>query len=104
MKEGEGMANSRSQRARLMRQCGFGPEVMRRTKVCKVCGSSLDAEAFYCKSCGAVLPRETLFDFYRSQHLSCPACDTVVAKNTRFCPRCGGECYRPSLICIKCEK
>ena len=21
-----------------------------------------------------------------------------------FCPRCGGERYRPSLICLRCER
>ena len=21
-----------------------------------------------------------------------------------FCPRCGGECYAPSLVCIHCER
>ena len=21
-----------------------------------------------------------------------------------FCPRCGGECYAPSLACLRCER
>ncbi len=29
--------------------------------------------------------------------------DPQAAKPACFCPRCGGECYWPSLICIKCE-
>lgn len=21
-----------------------------------------------------------------------------------FCPHCGGECYAPSLVCLRCER
>ena len=30
--------------------------------------------------------------------------DPQMAKPARFCPSCGGECYAPSLICIRCER
>lgn len=97
-KEGEGLVSYRISRADLMHQCGFGPDVMKTVKVCRVCGCACSAKERYCRECGAVLPKGTLFDLYRSQHLSCPACDTVVAKNTRFCPRCGKQLRRKSPV------
>ncbi len=30
--------------------------------------------------------------------------DPQAAKPARFCPRCGGECYPPGLVCIRCEQ
>ncbi|MBQ3077152.1 MAG: hypothetical protein IJC43_04785 [Clostridia bacterium] len=72
-----------------MRQFGFGPEVMKGIKVCRVCGCTCSAGARSCRECGAVLPRETLFDLYKARHLYCPACDTVVARSAIFCPQCG---------------
>lgn len=30
--------------------------------------------------------------------------DTQDQKPACFCPRCGGERYTPSLICIRCER
>ena len=73
----------------LMRQLGFGPEVMKETRVCRICGCSCTVREKYCRDCGAVLPRETLFDLYKARHLYCPACDTVVASTTIFRPECG---------------
>ena len=29
--------------------------------------------------------------------------DPQAAKPACFCPRCGGECYWPSLLCIRCQ-
>ena len=68
---------------------GFGPEVMKEIRVCRVCGCSCTVREKYCRDCGAVLPRETLFDLYKARHLYCPACDTVVASTVVFCPECG---------------
>ena len=62
-----------------MKRFGFGPEVMKEIRVCRVCGCSCTVREKYCKDCGAVLPKETLFDLYKARHLYCPACDTVVA-------------------------
>ena len=81
-----------------MLYCGFGPDVMKQTKVCRICGCSCDAGETYCEECGAVLPKETLFDLYRSQHLSCPACDTVVANEACFCPKCGKQLWREVVL------
>ena len=30
--------------------------------------------------------------------------DPQAAVPACFCPRCGGECYAPSLTCIRCER
>ena len=30
--------------------------------------------------------------------------DLQAAKPACLCLRCGGECYAPSLICIRCER
>jgi len=30
--------------------------------------------------------------------------DPQSVQPAQFCPRCGGECYAPSLICIRCER
>jgi len=30
--------------------------------------------------------------------------DPQTAKPAGFCPICGGECYAPSLACIRCER
>ena len=68
---------------------GFGPEVMKRTKVCIRCGQKGDADRQFCVGCGERLPDTTLYDFYRGIHSYCPICDTVVTQTTQFCPKCG---------------
>lgn len=30
--------------------------------------------------------------------------DPQAAPPRRHCPRCGGECYAPSLRCLRCER
>ena len=72
-----------------MKRFGFGPEVMKQTKVCPVCGATADADEVECFHCGAELPRETLFDLYKSQHQYCAHCGTVAADRSVFCPECG---------------
>lgn len=81
-----------------MRRFGFGPDVMKRTKVCRVCGSSCAAAETYCHACDAILPRETLYDQYKAHHLSCPRCDTVVSSTYLFCPKCGNYLRRKNNI------
>jgi len=81
--------DSRIVRLAAMKKFGFGPEVMKETKVCRVCGCSCSTRERYCGECGATLPRETLFDLYKARHLYCPACDTVVSSRVVFCPDCG---------------
>jgi len=98
MKEGEQMDKLHPSREQLLDKYGFGPGAMKKIKVCRICKKPCNANEYYCESCGAVLPKETLFDLYRSQHLCCPECDTVVSKYSRFCPKCGRQLWREVII------
>ena len=64
---------------------GFGPETLRGRKVCPVCGRANSADR---TDCGARLPEDTLYDFYRSRHRCCPSCGVVVTDVARYCPEC----------------
>ena len=77
-----------------MKRYGFGPEVMKQTKVCPLCGSTADADESECFCCGADLPGETLFDLYKSRHQYCDHCGTVVSNTSTFCPECGTQLKR----------
>ena len=68
---------------------GFGPEIMKRLKVCLHCGSIVKADCYVCRECGGRLPRKTLFQLYQSRHRLCPVCDTVLSNRMRYCPHCG---------------
>lgn len=83
-------------RLEAMKRYGFGPEVMKETKVCRVCGATAGADEHVCVRCGAELPDETLFDLYKSQHQYCVKCGTVVADRSVFCPECGARLMRRS--------
>ena len=84
----------RTVRSTAMKQLGFGPEVMKQTKVCPICGTTADADELECFRCGADLPRETLFDLYKKNHLFCTYCETVPPDSARFCPRCGRPLHK----------
>ena len=77
-----------------MKRYGFGPEVMKQTKVCPLCGTTADADESECFRCGADLPGETLFDLYKSRHQYCDHCGTVVSNTSTFCPECGTQLKR----------
>lgn len=80
-----------------MEDFGYGPNVMRKTKVCSKCGQVIKATASYCPDCGEQLPKETLFDRYKRQHACCPDCDTVLAPDSLYCPNCGKEVMRKAV-------
>ena len=86
--------NLRAGRSAAMKQLGFGPEVMKQTKVCPACGTTAGADETECFRCGADLPQETLFDLYKSRHQSCAQCGTVVARTSTYCPECGAQLKR----------
>ena len=89
----------RTVRSTAMKQLGFGPEVMKQTQGCPICGTTADADELECFRCGADLPRETLFDLYKSRHQYCTHCGTVVASTSAYCPECGARLKRqPSAI------
>lgn len=72
-----------------LERCGFGPAVMRQTKVCPRCGALARAGQSFCPGCGAALLPQTLYDSYCQKHRRCPGCGTVLASDARFCPGCG---------------
>ena len=74
---------------------GFGPNVMKDSRVCTACGHLSKSSASFCPECGSRLP-ETLYDLYKRQHKSCPRCDTVLAPESRYCPECGLRIERNS--------
>ena len=67
---------------------GFGPNVMKKNKVCSECGAVVSSEFENCGICGALLPEETLFIKYISLHKVCPECNCVVKADANYCPQC----------------
>ena len=70
---------------------GFGPETMKRRKVCPECGRANGAQDTHCTDCGAALPSKTLYDFYLSRHRCCPGCGVAVTSIAEYCPECGAR-------------
>ena len=56
-----------------------------------VCGRANSADRTDCADCGARLPENTLYDFYRSRHRCCPSCGVAVTDVARYCPECGAR-------------
>jgi len=72
-----------------LEQFGFGPNVMKKTKVCRNCGRIANARALHCAQCGTRLPLTTLFDSYKQRHRCCGHCNTVLSADAKYCPHCG---------------
>jgi len=72
-----------------MAHYGFGPDAMKKIKVCRNCAEASDAQQLFCQKCGSRLPEETLFDIYKDEHLTCKKCLSIISKTARFCPLCG---------------
>lgn len=68
---------------------GFGPEVMRHTKLCPACDTLVTNGAHTCPTCGRALPTLTLLSWYEQQHPRCAHCRTILREDARFCPHCG---------------
>lgn len=83
------MTDTEKERYNTLEDFGFGPNVMKKTKVCPKCGQMTDAASSVCPACGEKLPDETLFNLYKKQHACCPDCDTVLSPGSRYCPNCG---------------
>ena len=43
---------------------GFGPDTMKKKKVCKHCKQLCNTEGSFCHICGSMLPKKTLYDIY----------------------------------------
>ena len=76
-------------RFRNLERFGFGPNVMKKLRVCPRCGQMVKSRADICPDCSERLPKETLFDRYKRKHLSCPDCDTVLTDDAMYCSNCG---------------
>ena len=76
---------------RNLERYGFGPNVMKKRKVCARCGKLVRAYARTCPECGERLSSETLFDRYKRKHLCCNDCDMVLSFDSRYCPNCGKQ-------------
>lgn len=88
-------------RYKSMEDFGYGPNVMKKTKVCAQCGKMVGANVKRCPECGERLSRETLFDCYKRLHPCCYKCDTVLAPGSLYCPRCGRQVPGKAAGCEK---
>ena len=70
---------------------GFGPNVMKKLRVCPRCGRTVKSRAEHCDECGERLSRETFFDRYKRRHLYCADCDKVLSSDSLYCPSCGKQ-------------
>ena len=78
-------------RFQTLERFGFGPNVMKMTRICPRCAQAVKTKADVCPECGERLPRETLFDRYKRQHRSCPDCDAILSRDCQYCPNCGKQ-------------
>lgn len=85
------LRTKRALRRVVLLEYGFGPETLRRRKICPSCGKANSADRTDCADCGARLPEMTLYDFYRSRHRCCPGCGVAVTNVARYCPECGAR-------------
>ncbi len=70
-------------------QFGFGPGIMRRTRLCPHCSSLVTDGGRTCPFCGRTLPKRTLLCWYEQRHPRCTRCGTVLREDARYCPHCG---------------
>ena len=76
-------------RFKILENFGFGPNVMKKSKVCVRCGQLVKTRSAVCPECGEKLPRETLLKRNKKQHICCPDCDTVLTPDSKYCSNCG---------------
>jgi predicted amidophosphoribosyltransferase len=69
----------------------FGPDAMRRVKVCPGCGAAASADKRRCPVCGARLPGETVYQTWISRQPRCGGCGAPVSPADHYCPRCGAR-------------
>ncbi len=73
-----------------MQKYGFGIDEMKKIKVCSCCGAPQKAENVVCDKCQNPLGA-TLYEEYKSRHLTCSRCGEVVANNSKYCHKCGNK-------------
>lgn len=72
-----------------MEEFGFGPNEMKKYKVCSHCYTITSTELDVCPVCSKGLPQFSLYELYAKKHYTCSKCKTVVPHNSKFCPQCG---------------
>ncbi len=72
-----------------LEEYGFGPNVIKKNKVCSDCGAVVSSEFENCNICGTLLPKDTLFVKYVSLHKVCQVFNCVVKDDSHLCPQCG---------------
>ena len=77
-------------RTESMQYLGFGPQAMKRLKICTSCGEPVPSDKIFCRECGAPLPKMNLYQSYSARHKVCRTCSTVVSDSSVYCPQCGG--------------
>ena len=81
-----------------MEQYGFGPEAMKKVKVCTKCGQPSPSDRQFCTECGHRLPDKNLYEVYKERHRCCPHCDTVLSDTMGYCPQCGTKIETNKII------
>lgn len=81
---------------KILEHYGFGPNVMKRAKVCPHCRAIVPSGSPVCPDCGLGLMQTTLFDSYCAMHVRCEKCGAVLSADSQFCPDCGRRRFAPS--------
>lgn len=68
---------------------GFGIDAMKTLVVCPECNSLEPSDGIFCSKCNQKLPEKSLYDLYRSYHISCEKCGTIITPSMHYCPHCG---------------
>ena len=68
---------------------GFGIDIMKHSVVCSECKALQPKNRIYCSKCNSKLPKSSLYDLYKSYHISCKKCGTVLSDSMHYCPHCG---------------
>lgn len=74
-----------------MAHYGFGPDAMKKLRVCENCGTASIKKEKFCVDCGRRLPDKTLYDLYIERHRLCSGCGAILTDEMEFCPRCGAK-------------
>lgn len=87
---------SKSEKYTRLESLGMGPYVMKKLKVCPICGQIVGARTFFCPVCKNWLPTKTMFDLYKKMHAECTHCRTTLAADAQYCPHCGRKVIQKS--------
>lgn len=83
------MTRYKPSRKEVLEHFGFGTQKMKSFKICPCCGNAQNAKNRFCETCRARLPRETVFDIYKSKRRCCGNCGNVLPDDAEYCPMCG---------------